>query len=76
MQYEQSQQRVGKTGEAIEKDCVLLAYNLPYRDAKGVPNVEEENSETDPYTQIFVGGKFRDNHADAALRVSPPLMRS
>jgi len=53
MQYEQPQ-RAGKTSKAIDRDYILLAYNLPYREAKAVPNVEEENSEIDPYAQIFV----------------------
>jgi hypothetical protein len=54
MQYEQPQQKAGKTGKAIERNYILLAYNLPYREAKAIPNAGEENSETDPYTQIFV----------------------
>jgi len=53
MQYEQPQ-RAGKTSKAVERDYILLAYNLPYREAKAIQNMGEENSEIDPYAQIFV----------------------
>jgi len=48
MSYEEMlKQRIAK---AVKKDYAYLAYNLPYRENKGILDTGEEKIETKPYS--------------------------